>query len=153
MYAERKSHHARSLPSKTPYETAVFFSVIHYLGVVATATAFVIFFAEPSELAVYYILGGLSFSAVTWLVAHLKRRSALCPLCKGTPLASSGARPHKRAVRVLPCNHGTTAVLSILATRKFCCMYCGSDFDLLKTPSRRLQGGRSAEALSHKMPG
>ncbi|MEX1115212.1 MAG: hypothetical protein WEB53_08175 [Akkermansiaceae bacterium] len=147
-HAERKAHHARSLPSRRPYDIAVGFCVIHFLGIIATVTALVIFFCQPSQLAVRFIVGGLIFCAITWLIAYLKRRSALCPLCKGTPLANSGARTHKKAVRIFPFNHGITAVLSILATHKFRCMYCASDFDLLRQPSRHLLGGKAGETLS-----
>jgi hypothetical protein len=149
-HAETKAHHARSLPSRRPYDMAVLFCVIHYLGIIATVTAFVIFFREPSLLAVRFIVGGLIFCAITWLIAYLKRRSTFCPLCKGTPLANSGARTHKNAVRIFPFSHGVTAVFSILATRRFSCMYCGSDFDLLRPPSHRLLGGKAAESLPNK---
>ena len=114
---------------------AAFFLAVHYFGLITTATAFVLFFIEPSQLATKVIVGGLAFSGVTWLIAFFKRRSAHCPLCKGTPLINSGALAHSRATRLYPLNHGVSATLSILATQTFRCMYCGSDFDLLKTPS------------------
>lgn len=126
---------ARSLPSSRPFTVAVFFAALHYLGLITTLTAFVLFFMEPSELAPKVILGGMGFSALTWLIAFFKRRVAHCPLCKGTPLINSGALAHSRATRLYPFSHGVTATLSILATQRFRCMYCGSDFDLLKTPS------------------
>lgn len=126
---------ARSLPSSRPFTVAVVWSALHYLGVITTITAFALFFREQSQLAVKVILGALAFSVVTWLVAFFKRRTAFCPLCKGTPLINSGARAHSRARRIYPFNHGVSATFSILATQTFCCMYCGSDFDLLKTPS------------------
>jgi hypothetical protein len=81
-----------------------------------------------------------------WIIAFFKRRAAHCPLCKGTPLLNSGARPHAKARRFYPFNHGMTATLSIIATQRFCCMYCGSDFDLLKTPSHRREARRGDEA-------
>jgi hypothetical protein len=62
----------------------------------------------------------------------LKRRSILCPLCKGTPLVSSRAHVHSKAFRIFPLNHATTAMLTILFTQTFRCMYCGSRFDVLK---------------------
>ena len=134
--AKARILHARSLPSKRPFHVAVFFSALHFLGLVMTITALVLFVAEPSQLARNLILGGIGFSVVTWLIAFFKRRSAYCPLCKGTPLINSGARPHSRAKRIFPFSHGVSATLSIIATQRFRCMYCGSDFDLLKTPSR-----------------
>jgi hypothetical protein len=131
---------ARSLPSGRPFRVAVFFFAIHYLGIVVAITALVCFIREPSQLASHILLGGMAFSAITWFIAFFKRRSAICPLCKGTPLFNSGARTHVRAKRIFPFNHGITATLSILATQRFRCMYCGSDFDLLKSPTRLLHG-------------
>ena len=121
--------------SSRPFTVAVVWSALHYLGVITMITAFAFFFKEQSQLAVKVIIGSLAFSVVTWLIAFFKRRSAFCPLCKGTPLINSGALAHSRAVRFYPCNHGVTSTISIIATQTFRCMYCGSDFDLLKTPS------------------
>lgn len=126
---------ARSLPSSQPFTVAVVFSAFHYLGVITMITAFVLFFREQSQLAVKVIVGSLIFSVATWLVAFFKRREAHCPLCKGTPLINSGALAHSKATRFYPFNHGVSATFSIIATQTFRCMYCGSDFDLLKTPS------------------
>jgi DNA-directed RNA polymerase subunit RPC12/RpoP len=83
------------------------------------------------------IVGGIVFSGLLWLTAYFKRRAAKCPLCKGTPLLNSGAVPHPRARRIRPLNQGVSAMLSIMATQRFRCMYCGSDYDLLKPRSRR----------------
>ncbi len=116
---------------------AAFFSALHYLGCITTITAFVLFFMDPSQLAMKVILGGLLFSVLTWLVALFKRRAAQCPLCKGTPLINSGALAHSKATRIPPFNHGVSATLSVIATQTFRCMYCGSDYDLLKIPSHR----------------
>ena len=127
----------RSLPSGRPFNVAVFFATVHYLGALGTLTAFILAVKQPSQLAVSLIVGGLVFSAVTWLIAFFKRRSAHCPLCKGTPLINSGALVHSRATRIFPLNHGVSAIFSIIATQRFRCMYCGSDFDLLKHASYR----------------
>jgi hypothetical protein len=141
--AKPKVLRARSLPSSRPFNVAAFFSALHYFGLITTATAFVLFFIEPSQLATKVIVAGLAFSGVAWLIAFFKRRSAQCPLCKGTPMINSGALAHTRATRLYPLNHGVSATLSILATQTFRCMYCGSDFDLLKTPS--YQRGRQED--------
>ena len=130
-----KVSRARSLPSSRPFTVAVLFSALHYFGLIATGTAVALFLMEPSQLASRVIICGIIFCAFSWLLAFFKRRSAYCPLCKGTPLVNSGALAHSKAIRIFPFNHGVSATLSIIATQKFCCMYCGSDFDLLKTPS------------------
>ncbi|RYD32110.1 MAG: hypothetical protein EOP85_22070 [Verrucomicrobiaceae bacterium] len=126
---------ARSLPSSRPFTLAVVLSAVHYLAIITTVTAFLLFFREQSQLAVKLIVGGIVTSVFTWLIAFFKRREAHCPLCKGTPLINSGARAHARASRLYPFNHGVSASFSIIATQTFRCMYCGCDFDLLKTPS------------------
>lgn len=128
---------ARSLPTRRHFNLAAFFFALHVLGLISMLTAMVVVFLDPSQLGARLFIGGLSFSVVTWGIALFKRRSAICPLCKGTPLMNSGARPHAKAVRLFPLNHGVTATLSVIAMQRFRCMYCGSDFDLLKTPSHR----------------
>ncbi len=133
---------ARSLPSRKPFDRAVLLSMIHFFGVIATLTALVAYLVEPGQLASRIFVGGVVFSALTWLLAYFKRRATFCPLCKGTPLVNSGAHTHKKAVRLYPFNHGVSATLSIIATQKFRCMYCGSDYDLLKPPSHMLRRGR-----------
>lgn len=131
---------ARSLPTARPFRVAVFFASLHFLGMVATVTALAGFLAQPSELASHLLVAGIVFSALSWLISYIKRRAVHCPLCKGTPLINTGALPHVRARRIGPFNHGVTAVLSIMATQKFRCMYCGSDYDLLKPRNRLLHG-------------
>lgn len=133
---------ARSLPSAQPFRVAAFFSAMHYLGLIASLTTLGCFLLKPSQAAIQILLGGMVFSALTWLIAFFKRRSTFCPLCKGTPLLNTGACTHVRARRFSPFNHGITAILSILSTQKFRCMFCGSDFDLLKPPTRVFYGNR-----------
>ncbi len=139
-----KAPRARAVPHARPFKVAVFFSALHFLGLIATLTAMASALIRPDPLAPQVVIAGLLFSGVTWLIAYFKRRSTHCPLCKGTPLINSGALPHIRAKRIVPFNHGVSAILTILATHRFRCMYCGSDFDLLKPKSAAL-GGRSRE--------
>lgn len=131
---------ARSVPSARPFRVAVFFTSLYFLGLIATVTALVGFALQPSLLASRLLVAGIVFSAFTWLIAYFMRREVHCPLCKGTPLLNSGALPHTRARRIGPLNHGVSAVISIMATQKFRCMYCGSDYDLLKPRTRLLHG-------------
>ncbi|MFD2257411.1 hypothetical protein ACFSSA_12070 [Luteolibacter algae] len=112
---------------------------IHYLGVIASITTLVLFFLNPQPFTTKVLVACLGFTAFTWLLAFFKRRHTHCPLCKGTPLINSGALAHQKAVRIFPLNHGVTATLSIIATQQFRCMYCGTAFDMLKTPSHQLQ--------------
>ena len=135
--AERsKVLRARSVPSASPFRVATFYWGIHCMGLVVSLTALAAVFLHPHTLAPRIMAGGLVFSGLMWLIAFFKRRAATCPLCKGTPLVNSGATPHQRARRICPFNHGVSAMLSIMATQRFRCMYCGSDYDLLKPRTR-----------------
>ncbi|MBC7980220.1 MAG: hypothetical protein H7Y36_06630 [Armatimonadetes bacterium] len=104
------------------------------------------FFIQPTHLATRVFAASLVCTAVTWLIAFLKRRNTHCPLCKGTPLINSGALTHQKAFRLYPFNHGVTATLSLIASQKFRCMYCGTNFDILKTPSHLRNDGDSKYA-------
>jgi len=133
----KASPRPRGLPFRGAFIWATVFSAISYLAMIAAGTSIVLFALYPSVPARNAILISLAFGVSAWLLAFLKRRSAYCPLCKGTPLLDTGARPHNKAVRVRPLSHGVTAVLSILTTQQFRCMFCGSHFDLLKLPAHQ----------------
>lgn len=134
--AKPRVQRARSLPTAKPFRIAVFFSALFFLGLIASITAGYCVIRDPNQFSVRVLVAAMGFSVVAWLISFIKRRSTFCPLCKGTPLLNSGARAHQKAWRLYPLNHGTTATLSILACQKFRCMYCGSDYDLLKSSSR-----------------
>ena len=123
---------ARSLPFRGPFILAGFLSAIHYLSVIAWLTCLSMFAFQRNEAASKMVLYSMCLVVATWLVAFIKRRSARCPLCKGTPLLNSGALPHGKAFRIPPLNHGTTATLSLICTQEYRCMYCGNLYDLLK---------------------
>ncbi len=127
---------SRSIHDKRPFSIAVLLTLLHYLCVVAFITSAVIFIIHPVKDCVPPLIGSMLACAFSWLVAYLKRRSARCPLCKGSPLLDSGATKHVKAYRLKPLNHGTTAVLGILFLHRFRCMYCGTPYDMLKKPSR-----------------
>jgi len=134
--APETSSRSRSVHDKRPYNIAVLLTLLHYLCVVGLVTSVVIFVIHPVNDCVPPLIASVLACAFTWLVAFLKRRSARCPLCKGSPLLDTGASKHAKAYRLKPLNYGTTAVLGIIFLHRFRCMYCGTPFDLLKKPSR-----------------
>jgi hypothetical protein len=143
--AKPRAQRDRSLPSSRPFNIAAFFSALFFLGLISTIPAMVLFLKQPNPLSLKFMFGGLGITMILWMVAFFKRRAALCPLCRGTPLINSGALPHSSAVRRFPLNHGMTATLSIITSQRFCCMYCGSGFDLLK-PSAHLRGTKRTDS-------
>lgn len=126
----------RSLPSAHHFRFAVTLCAIHYLCLIAMVTTAVLLVMHPDQRASKLLIATTAATIGTWFVALLKRRVTMCPLCKGTPLLESGALLHERARHIPLLSHGVSATLSILFLQKFRCMYCGTDYDLLKNPSR-----------------
>lgn len=140
---EHHSHPDASVPSRVrslryrrPFASALFFTAVHYLSLVAVAAAIFLLLVRLDTLAAQFLAGAVGLSGLTWLIAFFKRRSARCPLCKGTPFLDTRALTHRKAVRIFPLNFGTTAIVSCLFTQRFRCMYCGSRYDLLKPNAR-----------------
>ena len=103
---------ARSVPYKKKFVVAVFFTLLFYLGIVALITSVVAFFYVAPEFkkrSAELIVASLGFCMLSWLIAYMKRRGTLCPLCKSTPFLDNLARKHDKAYRVKPFNYGTTA--------------------------------------------
>ncbi len=131
-------HRARSVPSPRPFRIAALLYAIHLLCIVMVLTIVLCMAIKPNPAASRFLVWGMAAVATSWLIAYFKRRTTRCPLCKGTPYLNTGALVHKRATRIPPLNHGISATLSTLATQRFRCMFCGSDYDLLKPPSHQL---------------
>jgi hypothetical protein len=127
---------ARSVRSARPFRMAVFYWSLAWLGMGLSLTVLAVAIATPDPLMPQLLIGALAFGGLMWLIAFFKRRAACCPLCKGTPLLNSGAMPHQRARRLPPFNHGVSAMLSIMVRQRFHCMYCASEYDLLKPRMR-----------------
>jgi hypothetical protein len=127
----------RSVPHKRPFALALLATGVHYLALLVLLGA-VLLFVIRRDLPGAQVLGAAAaFCGLSWVIAFMKRRAARCPLCKGTPYLDTGARTHRKATRIPPFNHGTSAVLSSLFTQRFRCMFCGSRYDLLKPSSSR----------------
>ena len=127
----------RSVPHKRQFAMALVLSAFHYLSLVGLLAGVILFILRQDKLAAMVLGGAAGFCGLTWVMAFLKRRSARCPLCKGTPYLNTGALVHRKATRLFPLNHGVSAVVSSLFTQRFRCMYCGTRFDLLKPVSRQ----------------
>ncbi len=55
-----------------------------------------------------------------------------CPLCHGTVLHEKRCHKHRDAQKLPLIGYRATAVLSLLCTARFSCMYCGTLFRLKK---------------------
>ncbi|MGB0775536.1 MAG: hypothetical protein ACPGUY_06790 [Akkermansiaceae bacterium] len=131
---------ARSVPYKRPFVIAIISTLIFYLSIIALATCAITFlFVSPDfkRSAAYAMVGMLPACAFFWTIAYFKRRKASCPLCKCTPFLDNLAHKHQKAIKLRPLNYGTTAVLNVVCTQRWRCMYCGTPFDILKDKQHR----------------
>lgn len=114
-------------------------ALVFYLSIIALLTAAATFFFVPAELkktAADILVGCMVVLSGSWLASYVKRRKALCPLCKCTPFLDNLAHKHEHAYRIKPLNYGTTAILTTILFQRWRCMYCGTPFDLLKKSKR-----------------
>lgn len=131
----------RSIPYRAPFYMAVVWTLVHWCSIAATITLFVLFLIHhqsghggPYKRPMIF---AAATTVLTLIISHYKRRAARCPLCIGTPLINTGARTHKRSIKFGPLSESATSVMSIALTQQFRCMYCGTRYDLLKTPRRK----------------
>lgn len=131
----------RSVPYRTPYYFALFWTILHVFCVISTLMMVVLFFLNHQQANGFnfkrYIIAGAISSLVTLIISYSRRRAARCPLCIGTPLMNTGALTHKRSTTIGPLNEGYSALVSIAFTQKFRCMYCGTRYDLLKSTHKK----------------
>ena len=135
----------RSVPYRKSFYSATVWTILHLFSLGATITCVGFFFVHHKSINVFQfrriIIACVVFCFISFIISFYKRRAARCPLCIGTPLINTGALTHKRSRVLGPLNEGFTAVLSIAFTQKFRCMYCGTRYDLLKTPHRKQRNG------------
>ena len=124
--------------------------MLNYCAFIAVLTMILLLLVNPSMTMIKTVVTTIVIFAFTALASFLSRRSAFCPLCKGMPLAHTKARVHTKALRIYPLSHSTSAMLSLLFTQTFRCIYCGSRFDLLKKRSlpRSASEGSTQDSLS-----
>lgn len=132
MPSPSHSHGARSIRHKGVFLRCVVFAMIHYVALVVALTFAYILYRHPEERIAWWLAGSIGGVGVTWLMTYIARRSARCPLCKGTPLLDTPATKHQKALRIKPLNYGMTAQLQLILSHRFRCMYCGTPFDLLR---------------------
>jgi hypothetical protein len=123
---------ARSVPRRGPIVTAIAATLLFYLSVVASisAVASVLLVRTPQAAVILAVCIGLNVTL--WLISLLKRRSAWCPLCRGTPFLDVQALKHAKAERYPLLSHGASNIWRSVFQQRFRCPYCGTLYDLVK---------------------
>lgn len=100
-------------------------------------TAFLAFLAGIGALWVtqnrdwgWLALGGLGLFAIARGIVFIIGDALTCPLCHGTVMRERRCHKHADAFRIWPLSHRTSAVISLLTTLGFRCMYCGTAYRL-----------------------
>lgn len=75
-------------------------------------------------------LGGLASVAIIRVLVFIIGDELTCPLCHGAVMRHRHCHKHVDAFRLWPLSHRASAVLSLLTTFGFRCMYCGTAFRL-----------------------
>ncbi len=127
---------ARSVPYRSVYVYPVLVTALWILASLATVTVGVLTALSPTEerLQIFFSFAFCTF--ILWLASFFGRKKVFCCLCRGTPLVSSHALPHKSFRKYPMLSSGLSTCFSILLTQRYTCMYCGTPFDLLKKPTR-----------------
>jgi predicted RNA-binding Zn-ribbon protein involved in translation (DUF1610 family) len=103
---------------------------LSFLAVIAgVAMMFVTDVREWGWLA----LAGLGLFALSRAAVFMLASALNCPLCHGTVMHEKRCRKHDDAFRLWPLSYRASAVLSLLFTASFRCMYCGTAWRLRRT--------------------
>ncbi len=79
-----------------------------------------------------YALGCIGLFVITRVWAAWYTHRMHCPLCHGLVLHEKRCRKHRDAKKIPLLSYRATAVLGLLFTGVFSCMYCGTLFRLKK---------------------
>lgn len=132
----------RQRPRSTPYSGQLLLGAVSLFVcwlcvpvVISCLVMLTLGHTQPWAALCVWSAGLLVISLVVSLLLSLNVK---CPLCHGSPLHSRhGCHKHRLANRWFPLTYRATAVLRILFTWSFRCMYCGTPFRLFKKSSRQ----------------
>lgn len=127
----------RALSHSNHFFQAVVLYTVHLFCLIATITLIVLLMKTGHENAPTILAASIGISAFTGVIAYIKRRGTICPLCRSASLIGTRACRNERAKRIWPFSFAVSSMISIIFLQRFRCMHCGTDFDLLKEPRRQ----------------
>jgi len=78
-------------------------------------------------------LAGLGLFTVSRVTVFIMAKVLTCPLCHGTVMHEKRCHKHANAFRLWPFTFRASAVIALLTTGSFRCMYCGTPWRLRRT--------------------
>jgi hypothetical protein len=84
-------------------------------------------------------LAGLGIFVLARFSVFMLSSALNCPLCHGPVMHERRCRKHEHAFRLWPLSYRASAVVSLIFTAGFRCMYCGTAWRLRRTSRDTLQ--------------
>lgn len=106
--------------------------LIAFVGFITFLVSCVQLFRTEDAFWGWVGLVGLGTFASTRILVFILARSLTCSLCHGTVMHEKRCRKHADAFRLWPLTHRGSAVVSLICTWTFRCMYCGTPYRLKK---------------------
>jgi len=114
----------------------LWFTALLYVLAFAAFVAFIVFgvrmYLEQNKTMGIYALAAVGVLVFARVLAAINSRHLTCHLCMGTVLHEKTRHKHQNAKRLPLFGHRAMAVLNVLFTAGFTCMYCGTPFRLRK---------------------
>jgi hypothetical protein len=101
-----------------------------FLGFLAFAAGVAGMMLTRQQTWGWLALLGLGVFVTSRVIVFFMADSLNCPLCHGAVMKVRRCRKHDDAFRLWPLSHRASAVLSLLTTFSFRCMYCGTSYRL-----------------------
>lgn len=128
-----RSRRARSYYRPGRLLLVAFLLLLAFVGFVAFGVGIVQMLGSDDPQWGWLALGGVGLFTLSRITVFFLASSLTCPLCHGTVMHERRCRKHEKAFRLWPLSHRASAVLSLLTTASFRCMYCGTAFRLRRS--------------------
>ncbi len=109
-----------------------FLLILSWLGLGLFMAGAVCMWRTGGSLEGWVALGGLLLFALGRMAGFVLGRHLNCVLCHGSVLHEKRCHKHAEAFRITPLSYRTSAVVSLMCTGGFRCMYCGTPYRLRK---------------------
>lgn len=128
-----RSRRARSYHRPGRVLLVAFLLLLAFVGFVAFGIGVVQMTRSDDPQWGWLALGGLGLFTLSRITVFFLASSLTCPLCHGTLMHERRCRKHEKAFRLKPLSYRASAVISLLTTTTFRCMYCGTAYRLRRS--------------------
>ena len=128
-----RSRRARSYHRPGRLLLVAFLLLLAFVGFVAFGVGIVQMMRSDDPQWGWLALGGVGLFTLTRIAVFFLSSTLTCPLCHGTVMHERRCRKHEKAFRLKPLSYRASAVIALLTTATFRCMYCGTAYRLRRS--------------------